>query len=152
MTIEYPTLVDFEQISQLAREIHNQHRGYFPDLYTEVDLPLLFQSYTKMLEEKVIIVARDGKKILGYLNFVLDENHFHGFVHRKILLIHGLKVDGEFEGQGIASMLLDYVEVLAKERGCNYVDLSVNPKNVQAQQFYEKRGFMPKQISCYKRI
>lgn len=154
MRMEPAKLLDFEEISALGREIHRQHRTYFPDLYVEEDLPIPFAVFAELVVRGQLVVLRDKpeEEIRGYLYFEILEHDFIGFVPRKVLMIHTLKIGTGHEGQGYGTALMRYIQAWGKEQGCNFMDLMVNPKNEKAIKFYENFGFTPKQISCYKHI
>lgn len=154
MRIEAGKLLDFEQVSALAREIQAQHREYFPDLYVEEDLPIPFHAFTDMVSAGQLVVIREKEagELRGYLSFEILENNFHGFVARKVLMIHMLKIADGYEGRGYGTALMEYMEGWGKEQGCNFMDLMVNPKNENALRFYKRFGFCGKQLSCYKHL
>jgi ribosomal protein S18 acetylase RimI-like enzyme len=56
----------------------------------------------------------------------------------KAKTIHYLYVKDEFQNQGIASKLFDYIE---KEKELNQI--MVRNKNTKAINFYEKKGYLP---------
>jgi ribosomal protein S18 acetylase RimI-like enzyme len=55
--------------------------------------------------------------------------------------IHGLAVDAEARGNGVARALLDGVCALARERGARRITLRVLGPNVPARALYESAGF-----------
>lgn len=71
-------------------------------------------------------------------------NAFEGFSTFKcqpLLNIHDVVVLDHFRGLGIAALLLDAVELLARERGCCKITLEVLEGNIAAQKAYLKFGF-----------
>lgn len=82
--------------------------------------------------ESVSRVARQGKKIAGYIcaGRVLDEGH-----------ILTLAVRPEFRRQGIASTLVGEVIRSLREAGCRFVFLEVRSSNEAARRMYEKFNF-----------
>ena len=57
------------------------------------------------------------------------------------LFVSSLVVDEKYRRQGIASKLLEEVELLARESEVDNVELTVNNWNANALSLYEKRGF-----------
>lgn len=51
-------------------------------------------------------------------------------------------VNPAFRGQGIGTLLLNYAEVLCKEKEYKKLSLSVELEKVRARQLYEKMGFV----------
>ena len=57
------------------------------------------------------------------------------------LFVSSLVVDEKYRRQGIATKLLEEVELLARESEVDNVELTVNNWNANAFSLYEKRGF-----------
>lgn len=78
------------------------------------------------------VAAIDGK-VIGYggLWTILDEGH-----------ITNIAVHPEFQGQGIASLILHNLEVSCKEKGILSLTLEVRASNYKAQGLYSKFGFV----------
>ena len=51
-----------------------------------------------------------------------------------------IAIDDSMRGQGIGSVLMDYVEERARERGADQLCLDVAAKNEDARRLYERRG------------
>lgn len=61
--------------------------------------------------------------------------------HPTIPDLQSLRVHPIFQGQGIATRLLDAGAILVKERGFSQIGLSVNPENLRAHHLYERCGY-----------
>ncbi|WP_053990509.1 GNAT family N-acetyltransferase [Mangrovimonas sp. TPBH4] len=57
------------------------------------------------------------------------------------LYIHRLAVHPNFQGQGIAQQLMDYVEQFARNNSFKSIRLDTFSKNKRNQKFYELRGY-----------
>lgn len=56
-------------------------------------------------------------------------------------LIEGVRIHEEFRGRGFGEQMFQYAIKLAKEKGCNLVQLTSDKKRPDAIRFYEKLGF-----------
>lgn len=54
--------------------------------------------------------------------------------------LHSIAVDSELRGDGVGSVLMDYVEELARVSGSTRLSLDVSARNQRACRFYERRG------------
>lgn len=66
---------------------------------------------------------------------------FSTFMARPLLNVHDVFVAPAYRGQGLAPRMLEYLEVLARARGCCKLTLEVLEGNASAQAAYRKLGF-----------
>lgn len=66
---------------------------------------------------------------------------FSTFSCKPLLNIHDVFVAPEYRGQGLARLLFDHVETIAKARGCCKLTLEVLEGNERARAAYTKFGF-----------
>ncbi len=57
------------------------------------------------------------------------------------MVLHTLTVDPLIKGHGYGRKFVEYYENYAKERGCYYLRMDTQSKNMAARKFYEKLGF-----------
>ena len=55
--------------------------------------------------------------------------------------LQAIAVDKELRGEGIGSMLMNFIEDKARLKGADRLALAVSAKNEGARRFYERRGF-----------
>ena len=85
-------------------------------------------------ERAVYLAARsEWRKIMGYIGMwvVFDEGH-----------ITNLAIHPAYRRQGVATDLLKALFMVAKEKGVHHVTLEVRRSNLQAQDLYQKMGFV----------
>jgi GNAT superfamily N-acetyltransferase len=90
------------------------------------------------------LVAAHGRDVIGYAAIVW-ESDYAGFRSRGIPLIHQVAVAGPFRRQGVATMLRDAAEQLARDRGIATLGITVGlfDEYGPAQQLYGRRGYVP---------
>ncbi|MFM2415261.1 MAG: hypothetical protein RI911_954 [Candidatus Parcubacteria bacterium] len=81
-------------------------------------------------------VAKDGKKIIGYLTVVTGK---FKKVAGNAYIVMG--VDASYRGKGIGSSLLEHVETFAREHKMHRIELEVFESNTGAVKLYERNGF-----------
>lgn len=84
--------------------------------------------------------AVEGSNVIGYfkLNRKSAQSEFHD---DESLEIERIYIDGQYQGAGIGSMVLDRIKDIAAGYGCRYVWLGVWENNPGAIRFYERNGF-----------
>lgn len=94
--------------------------------------------------EGASLVAACGHDVVGYAA-ILWESAFAGFRDRGIPLVHQVAVAGPFRRQGIATLLMDAAEQLARERGIATLGITVGlfDEYGPAQRLYGQRGYVP---------
>jgi len=58
-----------------------------------------------------------------------------------IAVVHRLMVDPKSQGRGVASRMMDFIEVEGVRRGYRAIRLDAFPKNPRATGLYTKRGY-----------
>lgn len=90
------------------------------------------------------LIATDGADIIGYAAIVWQSN-YAGFRSRGIPLVHQIAVAGPVRRQGVATLLMDAAEQLARDRGIATLGITVGlfDEYGPAQRLYGGRGYIP---------
>ena len=93
-------------------------------------------------EDATLFVAETRGAIIGFLNMKLYTTKHPVMLARTYIHIHDIVISQEFQGQGVAQLLLDEAIVWGQERGVTQFQLNVFEFNQRAIAFYEKSGFV----------
>lgn len=90
------------------------------------------------------LIATCGSDVIGYVGIVWESN-YAGFRSRGIPLVHQIAVAGPFLRQGVATLLMDAAEQLARDRGIATLGITVGlfDECGPAQRLYGRRGYIP---------
>jgi GNAT superfamily N-acetyltransferase len=90
------------------------------------------------------LIAVSGPGAVGYVAIVWESN-YAGFRSRGIPLVHQIAVAGPWRRRGIATLLMDAVERLARDRGITTLGITVGlfDEYGPAQRMYAQRGYIP---------
>ena len=138
ITIEIPKIEDFKKVNELAKQVHELHVNWRPDVFLSV--------------VKEIFVAKIQDEIVGYIIFNIKEKNNPSIRYRKQLQIEAICVDEKNRGKGIGTELLKYVKKFGKENNCTDIYLTVNEENENAIKVYEEFGFKVKSIAYSMQI
>ncbi len=92
----------------------------------------------RVRSDALIVLAFDEQRPIGLVNCF---EGFSTFRCQPLMNIHDVVVLPDYRGQGIAQLMLQLVEQLARERGCCKLTLEVLEGNRPAQQSYRRAGF-----------
>jgi len=94
--------------------------------------------------EGASLVATDGPVVIGFVAIVWESN-YAGFQCRGIPLVHQIAVAGPFRRRGVATLLMDAAEQLARDRGVVTLGITVGlfDEYGPAQRLYGRRGYIP---------
>jgi GNAT superfamily N-acetyltransferase len=94
--------------------------------------------------EGASLVATRRHDVVGYVA-ILWESNFAGFRDRGVPLVHQVAVARPFRRQGIATLLMDGAEQLARDRGVTALGITVGlfDEYGPAQRLYGRRGYIP---------
>ena len=87
-----------------------------------------------------VLLAFEGGQAVGLINCF---EGFSTFQARPLMNIHDVVVHEEFRGRGLAALMLEQVEKLARGRHCCKLTLEVLQGNRSARSAYRKAGFAP---------
>ena len=73
ITIELPKLDDFKEVNKLAKQVHELHVNWRPDLFLSVDEVISKEDFEKMIQAKEIFVAKIEDEIVGYITINIKE-------------------------------------------------------------------------------
>lgn len=152
ITIELPKLDDFKEVNKLAKQVHELHVNWRPDLFLSVDEVISKECFEEMIQAKEIFIARIQDEIVGYITFNIKEKNNSSMRYRKQLQIEAICVDEKDRGKGIGTALLEYTKKYGKENDCTDMYLTVNEENKKAIKVYEEFGFKIKSIAYSMQI
>ena len=150
--IEIPRIEDFNKVNELAKQVHELHVKWRPDLFLSVDEVISKEDFEKMIQAKEIFVAKIEDEIVGYITINIKEKINPIMRYRKQLQIEAICVDEKTRGKGIGTQLLKYVKQYGKEYDCTDIYLTVNEENESAIKMYEEFGFKVKSIAYSMQI
>lgn len=140
-----------EDAAALARLGRESFCHAFEHLYRAEDLqPFLEQVYS---EEAVAGEIADpgirhqltedapGTGISAFIKVNYESPYSEHSTARNPLCLGQLYTDPARTGQGLGAVLMDWCLDLARDRGCDAVQLSVYSDNPGAQRFYQRYGF-----------
>lgn len=150
--IEIPKLADLEQVNILAKQVHDLHVNWNPDLFFSVDEVISQEYFEEKIQSRQIFISKLKDKIVGYVIFNITEKKNSSMRYRKQLSIEAICVDEANRGKGIGTLLLKHVKNIGKENNCTDIQLTVNQNNINVIKVYEKFGFRVKDISYSMKV
>lgn len=146
-TIRFAEKKDYEQVDAIMKQVQELHVMWRPDIYKACDHVLPQEAFEDMVLAQTMLVAEAEGRVLGLLAFT--HRHIESIAHvtRDVLFIDSMAVDEAQRGRGIGHQLFARIRDLAKEKGCDGVELQVNARNHAAFEMYKKYGFTEKSIN-----
>ena len=152
MKIEIPKMEDLNSINIIARQVHEIHVNWRPDLFISVDEAINKDELEELINNEEIYVAKENNNIVGYIIIEIMEKNNRKMRYRKILEISNLGVEENYRNKGIGTELLNFIKNKALENNCTDLYLTVNEENKNAIKLYEKFGFKIKNIAYSMQI
>lgn len=143
---------DHACVERLARQVHQMHVTWRPDIYEMPEQLYTAEQYAQALAEKQLYVAKQDNVVLGYVKIKIRRYDWPGVVKRKVLLIDELGVDEQYRNHGIGTQMMEDVKALARAFCCTDLQLGVYPQNDDAVAFYRKCGFIIRSIDMQMKI
>ena len=95
------------------------------------------------------LVVHDDEPI-GFLT--LREGRHPSRRYSRYLRVVNLAIDESHRSRGHGTDILERVEEIARERGCDHLKVSCEWNNEGARRFYREAGFRPKQVDFARRL
>lgn len=103
---------------------------YTPQAFA--DTVLDFETIERRMREMCVLVAVSGERIIGTIGCAVNGTKGH---------LRGMAVSTEWQGAGVAAVLLRAAENHLRNNGCMFVTLDTTAPLKRATRFYEKHGF-----------
>lgn len=144
-TVRLATSKDFEDISNINKQVQQLHIEGRPDIYAKTSVSLDRNAYETWLNDttiEIFVVEDNSKEILAYIILDIKEpSENPKLVERKVLFIRNIGVSEIGRGTGIGEILVQKAFEYAKEIQATSVELNVLEFKKKAIRFYEKLGF-----------
>lgn len=151
--LELATLRDRDAVNALARQVHELHVGWRPDIFRMPEGDIYSEKrFQEVIRARQLYVAKLNGIVVGYALTNIKEKNIPPLVWRKVLLIDEVCVEKSFRGQGIGKQMMEEVHALARAFGCTDLQLNVYAQNDEAVGFYQKCGFMIRKIDMQRKV
>ena len=149
--LELATLKNRDDVNRLARQVHEMHVQWRPDLYTMPEELFPEELYAELLKNRELYVAKLDGTVIGFALLKMRVSDGVGKVTRKIMLIDQVCVDEALRNHGIGTQMMEEIRILARAFGCTDLQLGVYPQNDAAVSFYQKCGFVIRSIEMERK-
>ena len=150
--LELATSKDRAEVNRLARQVHELHVSWRPDIFKMPEELFPAELYDQLVKERRLYVAKETGTIAGFVLLKVRDSVSHDRLSRRIMNIDQLCVDEAFRSHGIGTRMMEEVHALAKAFGCTDLQLNVFPQNDAAVSFYQKCGFMICSIDMQRKV
>ena len=150
--LELATTKDRSAINRLARQVHEMHVQWRPDLFQMPEELFPEERFSELIQNRELYVAKLNGAVAGFCWLKMRKSEDIGRIPRKIMEIHQFCVDEDFRNHGIGTQMMEEIRILAKAFGCTDLQLGVYPQNDAAVSFYQKCGFMIRSIDMQRKV
>ena len=150
--LELARSCDRSAINRLARQVHEMHVQWRPDLFQMPEELFPEERFSESIQNRELYVAKLNGAVAGFCWLKMRKSEDIGRIPRKIMEIHQFCVDEDFRNHGIGTQMMEEIRVLAKAFGCTDLQLGVYPQNDAAVSFYQKCGFMIRSIDMQRKV
>ena len=104
MIIEIPKITDYTEINNLAKQVHELHVNWRPDLFVDVENVIEKENLEIMINNKEIYIAKENSKIIGYITVSVKDKTNSIMKPKKYLSIDSICVDKKIEIRELAPL------------------------------------------------
>jgi ribosomal protein S18 acetylase RimI-like enzyme len=136
---------DYNEINNLVSEVHSLHVKNRPDVYIDVEPPMLEKDFNDLIyssDTKIFVVEDvNSKEILAYsIIKVVAPRSIRIIVPIKAVYIEDFCVKSSRQKSGVGKSLFKHIVEYAKSEGASSIQLTVWDFNTGAIKFYEALG------------
>ena len=150
--LELATPIDRAAVNDLARQVHELHVSWRPDIFRMPDELYPEARFLDCIRQRQLYVAKLNGIVVGFVLLKIREFDYPGQVRRTVMVIDEICVEKSLRGHGIGTRLMEEVHALARAFGCTDLQLGGYPQNDDAVGFYQKCGFTIRSIDMQKKI
>jgi GNAT superfamily N-acetyltransferase len=99
-------------------------------------------------DQRCVLVAERGGAVIGMVTAQLLISTAEG---APSAVVEDMVVEEAAQGQGVGRLLLHSIENWARDRGATRLQLLADRENAPALGFYERMGWRPTQLVCWRR-
>lgn len=143
---------DREAVSAIAKQIHDMHVSWRPDIYESVEEYYTEEQFAELILSRQLYVAKLAGEVAGYTVLKKCTYDWPGVVKRSVMMVDEFGVHEFCRGHGIGKSMMEDIHALAKAYGCTDLQLRVYPQNDAAVEFYQKCGFEIQNIGMQKKV
>ena len=143
---------DLEAVNTLAKQVHDLHVSWRPDIYESVEEQYPEARFAEAVQNRQLYVAKLAGEVAGFVLLKTCNYDWPGVVKRKVMMVDEFGVHEFCRGHGIGKAMMEDVHALARAYGCTDLQLRVYPQNDEAVAFYQKCGFQIQNIGMQKKI
>jgi diamine N-acetyltransferase len=145
IAIRKATMDDYIGLCSIYSELDEFHRECHPELFVKPKIIGRAQEYISELinnDNTLLLVAKKDHEIVGLLEICITESSdFPVNKRRRWIQIDSLAVKSGAQNCNIGSLLLDKAKEWAKANNIDRIELKVYSLNLNAIQFYTRKGF-----------
>lgn len=150
--IELANLKDCAEVNRLARQIHQLHVDWRPDIYQMPEELFSEEQFQELIGTRQMYVGKLNGIVVGYAILKIREYNWPAVVYRRVMVLDQLCVEETLRGHGLGTAMMEDIRALAKAFGCTDMQLGVYPQNDAAVSFYQKCGFMIRSINMQRKV
>lgn len=150
--LELATIRDRDAVNALARQVHEMHVAWRPDIYRMPEELYPEERFLECILQRQLYVAKLNGIMAGFVLIKMRQYEGPGHVPRKVLLVDEICVEKALRNHGIGTQIMEEVHALARAFGCTDLQLGVYPQNDAAVAFYQKCGFTIRSIDMQRKV
>lgn len=143
---------DREAVERLARQVHELHVQWRPDIYRMPEELFPQEQFAELIAARELYAAKLDGVVVGYAMMKIRTADRPDVVPRKVMVIDQICVEETLRCHGIGTQIMADVHALARAFGCTDLQLGVYPQNDAAVAFYQKCGFLIQSISMQRKV
>lgn len=136
---------DYNDISKLNAQVHNLHVENRPDVFMDINNPLIKEHFNNLLNMnnvKLFVVENtENKRSIAYsIVKVIDTQSISILIQKRLAYIDDFCVDSNYKKNGIGRLLFQHIVDYVTAEGALSLQLVVWEFNKGAMHFYKKMG------------
>ena len=149
-----------EHIDQLSRLFAHAHNDYYvaflPHFFRPVPPDFWRDRLLKALDTPnyhiFVVMDTDHQACAGFSEIFIRNTTVPYIIPERRLVINNIYIDPNYRRRGLASLLLEHIQLFARKHHITTLELEVASVNTAAQRLYARFGFTPRTITMEQRL
>lgn len=139
---------DLPAVAQIYEDIIARQERGGPYIGWQSGVYPTLETARAALERDELFVQRRGEKVVG--SAIINQTQVDVYAQAawqypaqdsQVMVLHTLVIDPAESGRGLGREFVGYYEAYAAEKGCPFLRMDTNAKNITARALYKKLGY-----------
>lgn len=145
--IRLANINDLDKIMEIIKEIQKEMKKENNPQWNEEDDYPNRDKFTTDIENDSLYIYEDESELKGFITIAKDNSEYDELLkttNKPAFILHRIAIKKEYRKEGIATILFNYAEELAKKDNIKLLKADTEEHNIKMNRLFTKLGYIKK--------